>query len=55
MVHALESLQRFVEQVDPRPQPAVATLKISSGGAFLRLFATHPPLEVRIERLRNAA
>ena len=55
MIHALEALKRTFEQVDPRPQPAVQTLKISSGGAFLRLFATHPTLDVRIERLRNTA
>ncbi len=55
MIHALEALQRTFEQVDPRPQPAVQTLKISGHGAFLRLFATHPPLEERINRLRSEA
>jgi heat shock protein HtpX len=52
MINALEALRRNVERVDPQAQPAVATLKISGRGGFLRLFATHPPLEERITRLR---
>lgn len=55
MINALEALKRNIENVDPRPQPAVQTLKISGRGAFLRLFATHPPLDERINRLRSEA
>lgn len=55
MVAALEALQRNLERVDPRERPALATLKISGRGGFVRLFATHPPLEERIERLRRGA
>jgi len=33
---------------------AVAAFGISGGGAFSRLFMTHPPLEERIEALRRA-
>jgi heat shock protein HtpX len=55
MVAALESLQRNVERVDPSEQPALATLKISGRRGFVWLFATHPPLEERIQRLRSGA
>jgi heat shock protein HtpX len=51
MVQALQALQRNIERVDPRAQPAVQSLKISGTGGFMRLFATHPPLEERIRRL----
>ncbi len=55
MVAALQSLQRNVEMIDPGAQPAVAALKISSRpGGLMRLFSTHPPLELRIERLLRA-
>jgi heat shock protein HtpX len=53
MVSALEALRRDVESLDPRAQPAVAAMKISSrDGRFGRLWASHPPLEERIARLR---
>jgi heat shock protein HtpX len=55
MINALQALQRNVERVDPQAQPALATLKISGRGGFLHLFATHPPLEERINRLRAGA
>jgi heat shock protein HtpX len=53
MVSALEALRRDVENLDPRAQPAVASMKISGRGG-LRWFASHPPLEERIARLRAA-
>ncbi|MDR3606409.1 MAG: protease HtpX [Oligoflexia bacterium] len=54
MILALETLRRTFEGVDTNIQPAVAALKISSRprGVFA-LFSTHPPLEERIERLRQ--
>jgi heat shock protein HtpX len=53
MIAALRRLQANQELVDPN-QPALATLKINGGTARM-LFATHPPLEVRIAALeRNA-
>ena len=56
MVSALEALRRDVENLDPRAQPAVASMKISGrGGLFGRLGASHPPLEERIARLRAMA
>ncbi len=56
MIHALETLQRTLEGVDPQEQASVAALKISSRprGVFA-LFSTHPPLEDRIARLRSGA
>ena len=54
MISALQALQRVYEL--PLPEnaaPAFQSMKISSHkGGFLRLFASHPPLEERIERLR---
>jgi len=54
MIGALEALRRDVEHVAPAA-PAVAAFRISSPGGFARLFASHPPLEERIARLRAAA
>jgi heat shock protein HtpX len=56
MVGALEALQRFSEIADPRQQPAFQNLKISAHPkGWLRLFASHPPLEGRIARLQGMA
>jgi heat shock protein HtpX len=55
MIGALEALQRSAGRVDPNTRPALQTLKISSPGRGLAmLFATHPPLAQRIEKLRSA-
>jgi heat shock protein HtpX len=55
MISALEALQRSSELVDTR-QAALATLKIAGKrGGLALLFASHPPLEVRIQRLRGVA
>ena len=54
MIGALEALRRDVEHVAPAT-PAVAAFRISNPGGFARLFASHPPLEERIARLRAAA
>jgi heat shock protein HtpX len=55
MISALEALRRTFEMVDPSEQPAVASLKISSRPTgLMRFLSTHPPLEERIERLKNA-
>jgi heat shock protein HtpX len=56
MVGALQALQRFYQIEDPRQQPAFQNLKISAHPkGWLRLFASHPPLEVRIARLQRTA
>ncbi len=57
MISALERLKlnyQIPEQQDE--QPALASFKISGnrGGTFLKLFATHPDLDDRIERLRRS-
>ena len=54
MIHALECLQQNYEVVDPAAQPAVQTLQISGHPrGLMALFASHPPLAKRIERLRQ--
>ncbi len=56
MVSALQALQRTYELVDTQAQPAVQTLKIAGkGSGLMALFASHPPLEERIERLMRMA
>ena len=56
MIGALEKLQSLQEIKDPKAAtPAMAALKIShpTKRGIIRFFATHPPLEERIERLRQ--
>ena len=54
MIAALSALQEHmsVDRLD-HDQPALKTMKISGKG-FIALLSTHPPLEKRIEALRNA-
>lgn len=52
MIAALQELQRTYELVGANPQPAVQSLQISSRpSGLMKLWATHPPLEERIQRL----
>lgn len=56
MIAALEALKRTQEISDPRVQkPALEALKISTPKrqGIKHLFATHPSLETRIERLKS--
>ncbi len=54
MLRALKGLQRTIEIQDPRAeQGAFQAFKISNKKGILHLFATHPPLEKRIERLEK--
>lgn len=54
MVAALQRLQASTELVDTSASPSVAALKISGkNGGLLALFASHPPLEERIARLKQ--
>lgn len=55
MIAALEGLQRTFGVVDPHTnQAAVQTLKISGHPTgLMRFFSTHPPLDVRIARLKS--
>lgn len=55
LIAALQKLQRANQALPMEANPATAHLFIVnplSGGAVMRLFATHPPLEERIARLR---
>ncbi len=54
MISALEALRRHAEEADLTRNEALATMKISGRPRFA-LFATHPPLEERIERLKAGA
>jgi heat shock protein HtpX len=55
MISSLRALQTYQNIQNPQEAPAMAAFKISHQGrkGLLRLFATHPPLEERIERLQN--
>jgi len=55
MVGALKSLQSSYEIHDEKvEQPALQAFKISNNkSTFLSLFATHPPLEKRIQALQK--
>jgi heat shock protein HtpX len=58
MISALVALKRSQEVVDERyEKPAFQAFKISNPKrhGIRQLFATHPPLETRIERLRVGA
>ncbi len=56
MISALQSIERWVQrtQFEYTTQDALATMKISGKSqGFLQLFATHPPIEDRVNALRN--
>ncbi len=56
MIHALEGLQKYVKQRVPTAQKeSLQTFKIStpSKSGLARLFASHPPLEERIAKLKG--
>ncbi|MBI4801727.1 MAG: protease HtpX [Elusimicrobia bacterium] len=55
MINALEGLKRTVRHADLTHNASLATLKISGKpkSALFALFATHPPLDTRIERLKQ--
>ncbi len=54
MITALEGLKKNVQYADLTRNASMATLKISGRprSSFSALFATHPPLDERIERLK---
>lgn len=53
MIAALEKLKANSQLPRMEEQPALATLKISGkAGGFLKLFSTHPDLDLRIEKLK---
>jgi heat shock protein HtpX len=57
MISALEALQRMQSIQDPRAaKPSFDSMKISSAKkqGWTRFFASHPPLEMRIQRLQES-
>lgn len=55
MIEALQALQKSMAPEDVRA-PSLSALKIShKSGGFRALFSSHPPLELRIERLQKGA
>jgi heat shock protein HtpX len=56
MISALRAIDRWVihSQVEYSGQDALATMKISGNSSgFMRIFATHPPMEARIDALER--
>jgi len=54
LARALEKISRTSERRDTEVDAQVNALCIfGDGGGLARLFASHPPVEKRIERLRN--
>lgn len=54
MIDALVALQKTVNIQDSQhDKPAMQAFKISGKPGFLHLFASHPPLDQRIERLKQ--
>ena len=49
---ALQRLQDTLQIRDPHPQKAYQSMQISSSGRLSLLWASHPPLPKRIERLQ---
>jgi heat shock protein HtpX len=58
LANALRKLQRGVERIPMEANPATAHMFIVNpltGGGFMTLFSTHPPMEDRIRRLEQMA
>ncbi len=55
MANALEALRRDLVNVPAQTPPTIAAMQISSPSRLGMLFASHPPLEERIARLRSGA
>ena len=56
MISALQSIDRWVKQVHYQYQTddALATMKISGQTrSFMQIFSTHPPIEARVEALKQ--
>lgn len=54
MISALKALQKTTSLRDPRvDNESLQAFKISNGKTMMNLFATHPPLEKRIQRLES--
>lgn len=55
MIQALQALQRNTQIEQDEAPASIAAFRIYNGQGIARFFASHPPLEERISRLRAAA
>jgi heat shock protein HtpX len=56
MIAGLQALQRYYEKIPvDEGAPSLATMKISGGKGWFSLFASHPPLEERIQALQTGS
>jgi heat shock protein HtpX len=56
MISALQAIDRWVNkaQFQYSTEDALATMKISGQSkSFMQMFATHPPLQARVEALQR--
>ncbi len=54
MIAALKTLKSYAEVKDPQvDQPAYQAFKISSSDGWMKLFASHPPLDERINAIKK--
>jgi heat shock protein HtpX len=55
MANGLRALQRYIDQPRPAEPASITAFKISSHDGWMSLFASHPPLKKRIERLESGS
>ncbi len=53
MIAGLEKLQLLVQNMELEDNPSTNSMKIASKGGVMKLFSTHPPIEQRIQALKQ--